>query len=154
MTQPAIAPANGRLGVLLPGLGAVSTTYIAGILNSRKRKVPLFGSVSELAHVRLGTRTEHRQPLIRELVPLAAMKDLEFGAWDLFPDNAYEAAKTAGVLKSEDLEPIRAELEAINPWPGAFDRDYVKKLEGVHIKTGTRSWPTSRNSRLIKAATA
>ncbi len=138
MNKPNIAPADGKLGVLIPGLGAVSTTYIAGILNSRKRKVPLFGSVAELAHIRLGHRTEHRQPLIRELVPLAAMSDLEFGAWDLFPDNAYEAAKTAGVLKPEDLEPIRSEMEAIKPWTGAFDRDYVKKLEGVHIKRGNR----------------
>ena len=138
MNTPHIQPPTGRLGVLLPGLGAVSTTYIAGVLNVRKRPVPLFGSVAELAHIRLGARANNRHPLIRELVPLAAMSDLAFGAWDLFPDNAYEAAKTAGVLRAEDLDPIRAELEAIKPWPGAFDRDFVKKLEGIHIKHGTR----------------
>ena len=138
MDKHTITAPSGKLGVLLPGLGAVSTTYIAGVLNSRKRTVPLFGSVAELAHIRVGSRKDGKQPLIRELVPLAEMQDIEFGAWDLFPDNAYEAAKTAGVLKLEDLEPVKAEMEAIKPWPGAFDRDFVKKLEGVHKKTGTR----------------
>ncbi|MBI4426142.1 MAG: inositol-3-phosphate synthase [Candidatus Kerfeldbacteria bacterium] len=133
-----IAPPTGRLGVLLPGMGAVATTYMAGILNSRKRSVPLFGSVAELAHIRLGPRAEHRQPLIRELVPLASRDDLVFGAWDIFPDNAYEAAVKASVLRPEDLEPVRTELEAIQPWRGAFDRDFVKKLDGPHVKHGTR----------------
>ncbi|MEK7637409.1 MAG: inositol-3-phosphate synthase [Patescibacteria group bacterium] len=138
MTKPTIAPAAGRLGVLLPGMGAVATTYMAGILNARKRTVPLFGSVAELAHIRLGPRSNHRQPLIRELVPLANIHDLVFGGWDVFPDHAYEAAVKAGVLRPEDLEPVRAELEAIHPWPGAFDRDFVKKLDGTHVKHGTR----------------
>ncbi len=136
--RPAIAPADGRLGVFLPGLGAVATTYIAGVLALRKQLGRPFGSVAELAHIRLGARAEGRNPPIREILELASLDDLVFGAWDIFPDNAFEAAKKAGVLRPEHLAPLRDELSGIKPWPGAFDVEYVKKLNGPNVKRGTR----------------
>lgn len=136
--RPKIAPAQGKLGVLLPGLGAVSTTYIAGVLALRRQLGRPFGSTAELAHIRLGARAEGRNPLIREIVELARPDDLAFAAWDIFPDNAFAAAVKAGVLKSEHLEPLRDELSGIEPWAGAFDVEYVKKLNGPNVKRGTR----------------
>ncbi len=136
--RPNIAPATGRLGVLLPGLGAVATTYVAGVLAARRGIGRLLGSVSELAHIRLGKRAEGRNPRIREIVPLSRIEDLVFGGWDIFPDHAYDAAVKAGVLRQEHLDPIRDELAAITPMPAAFDREYVKKLDGPNVKQGTR----------------
>ncbi len=136
--QLRIAPARGKLGVLLPGLGAVATTYITGVLAVRQGRGKPFGSVAELGHIRLGKRAERRNPTIREVVPLASLNDLTFAGWDIFPDNAFEAAQKAGVLRAEHLEPLQAELERIQPMPGAFDRDFVKKLDGTHVKRGGR----------------
>jgi myo-inositol-1-phosphate synthase len=131
-----IRPAQGKLGILMPGLGAVSTTFIAGVMNIRRGLGKPIGSLTQMGTIRLGKRTDGRSPKINELVPLAKLDDLEFGAWDLFPDNAYEAAEHAGVLTREHLHPIKAELEAIKPMPAVFDRNYVKKLQGDHVKTG------------------
>ena len=131
-----IAPARGKLGVLLVGMGAVSTTFIAGSLLIRKGLAPSIGSVAQMGTVRLGKRTDNRTPLIKDFVPLAALDDLVFGAWDIFEDNAFEAAKTAGVLELSMLEQVRPELEAIEPWPAVFDQRYVKRLMGTNIKTG------------------
>jgi myo-inositol-1-phosphate synthase len=131
-----IAAPKGKLGVLLPGLGAVSTTLIAGVSLIEKGLARPFGSVTQMQKMRLGKRTNPRFVPIKELVPLADLKDLVFGAWDIFPDNAYEAARAAGVLPHETLEQVRAELEAIAPWPGVFDHNYVRKLDGKHIKSG------------------
>lgn len=133
-----ITSASGRLGVLLPGLGAVATTYIAGVFAMRKGIGRPIGSVAELGHIRLGKRSEGRNPLIREVVPLADPKDLVFGAWDIFPDNAYQAAVKAGVLRAEHLDPLREDLEPIVPMPAAFDQDFVKKINGPNILKGTR----------------
>ena len=135
-----IAPAAGRLGVLLPGLGAVSTTLIAGIHLIGKGLARPFGSLTQMQKIRLGKRSSPRFVPIKELVPLAELKDLVFGAWDIFPDNAYEAALAAGVLPPETLEKVRAELEAVVPWPGVFDRAYVRNLDGKHVKSA----PTKR----------
>src|SRR5262249_32357572 len=121
---------------LLPGLGAVSTTLIAGVSLIEKGLARPFGSVTQMQKMRLGKRTNPRFVPIKELVPLADLKDLVFGAWDIFPDNAYEAARAAGVLPHETLEQVRAELEAIAPWPGVFDHNYVRNLDGKHIKSG------------------
>jgi len=129
-----IAPAEGKLGVLLVGLGAVSSTFIAGVELVKKGLGQPIGSLTQMATIRLGERSEGRSPKIHDFVPLANLEDLVIGAWDIFPDNAYEAARRAGVLDPAQIEPVRAELEAITPWPGAFDRDYVKRLDGQHTK--------------------
>jgi len=129
-----IAPPRGKLGVLLVGLGAVSTTLIAGVYAIRKGLAAPVGSLTQLGTIRLGKRTEHRSPAIRDFVPLAGLEDLVFGAWDIFEDNAYESARHAGVLEDGLLQQLRPELEAITPWPAAFDRRYVKRLDGPNVK--------------------
>ncbi|MDB6088164.1 MAG: Inositol-3-phosphate synthase [Gammaproteobacteria bacterium] len=138
MRHPAvhIVPPHGKLGVLLVGLGAVSTTFIAGVHAVRKGLAKPVGSLTQLGTIRLGKRTEHRSPAIREFVPLAGVEDLVFGAWDIFEDNAYESAKTAGVIENSLLEQVRPELEAIRPLPAVFDRRYVKRLDGPNVKRG------------------
>ena len=131
-----IAPSDGRLGVLLVGLGAVSTTFIAGVLAIRKGLAEPIGSLAQMGTVRLGKRTDGRSPLIKDFLPLVPLDDLVFGAWDIFEDNCYESAKTAGVLEASLLEQLRPELEAITPWPAVFDQQYVKRLMGPNVKTG------------------
>lgn len=131
-----IPPADGKLGVLLVGLGAVSTTFVAGVELVRRGRGSPVGSLSQLATIRLGKRTEHRTPLIREFVPLAALDDLEFGAWDPIPDDGYDSAKVAGVLEDRDIESVRDFLESIEPMPAVFDQQYVKRLKGSNVKTG------------------
>jgi myo-inositol-1-phosphate synthase len=121
---------------MLVGMGAVSTTFIAGTLLIKKGLAPPIGSLAEMGTVRLGKRTEGRSPLIKDFVPLAGLDDLVFGAWDIFEDNGFEAATTAGVIEPALLEQIRPELEAIKPWPAVFDQRYVKRLMGTNIKTG------------------
>ncbi len=117
-------------------MGAVSTTTIAGVLAVRRGLARPIGSLTQMGTIRLGKRTEGRTPLIRDFVPLVPLDDIVFGAWDIFTDNAYEAAKTAGVLESALLEQIRPELEAITPMPAVFDRRYVKRLDGPNVKKG------------------
>ena len=127
-------PPQGKLGVLLVGLGAVSTTFIAGVLAIRRGLAAPIGSLTQMGSIRLGKRTEGRSPRIKDFVPLALLDDLVFGAWDIFEENCYEAARTAGVLERPALEQIRPELEAIRPWPAVFDQRYVKRLEGRNVK--------------------
>src|SRR5262250_3304553 len=134
MTAVDIAPPDGRLGVLLPGLGAVSTTLIAGVELARKKLAAPIGSLTQLGTIRLGKRTDDRTPLVRDFVPLAKLDDLVFGAWDIFPDTCYQSALKAGVVASAQLDQVRGELEAIAPWPAAFDPVYVKRLSGPHVK--------------------
>ena len=131
-----IQPAQGKVGILLVGLGAVSTTFIAGVEAIKKKIAKPIGSLTQMGHIRLGKRTEKRNPLIKEFVPLARLEDLVFAAWDIFPDSAYEAAAKAQVLKKEDLEAVRPELEAVRPWKAVFDKNYVKRLDGPNVKTG------------------
>ncbi len=131
-----IKPATGRLGILLPGLGAVSTTFIAGVEALRKGKTQAFGSLTQTGTIRLGKRTENRSPLIHDFVPLASIQDLSFAAWDPIPDNGYESAVHAGVLRPEHLAPLRAELEQIRPMPAVFDNRFVKRLHGTNVKKG------------------
>ena len=127
---------KGRLGVLLVGLGAVSTTFIAGVHAIRKGRASATGALSQIGTIRLGKRTDNRTPLIKDFIELAALDDLVFGGWDIFDENCYEAAKTAGVLDPSLLEDLRPELEAICPWPAVFDQQYVKRLMGPNVKTG------------------
>jgi len=131
-----IQPAQGKLGILLVGLGAVSTTFIAGVEAIKKNKAKPVGSLTQMGRIRLGKRTEKRTPLIKEFVPLAHLEDLVFGAWDIFPDNAYEAAVKARVLKKTHLNAVREELKAIHPWKAVFNKNYVRKLDGPNVKTG------------------
>jgi myo-inositol-1-phosphate synthase len=127
---------QGKLGVLLPGLGAVSTTFIAGCLLARRGLARPIGSLTQTGTVRLGKRTDSRVPKVNEFVPLAALDDLVFGAWDLFPDNGYEAAVKADVLDSKHLDPIRDELATIQPMSAVFHPEYVKRLSGPNVKSG------------------
>jgi myo-inositol-1-phosphate synthase len=131
-----IPPDTGKLGILLVGLGAVSTTVIAGVLAVRKNLAKPIGSLTQMGTLRLGKRTEGRSPKLADVLPLASIDDVVFGGWDLFEDNCYEAAKTAGVLEGSLLEQIRPDLEAITPWPAVFERKYVKRLDGPNVKTG------------------
>jgi len=131
-----VAPADGKLGVLLVGLGAVATTYVAGVENVRRRGAVPIGSLAELGTVRLGKRTDQRAPRIREFVPLARLDDLVFGAWDPIPDDAYQSAKVAGVLEDKHIEPIADFLKGITPMPAVFNQHYVKRLQGTNVKQG------------------
>ncbi len=132
-----IAPAQGKLGVLLVGLGAVSTTLVAGVEAIRRGRAKPIGSLSQMSTIRLGRRTEKRFPLISDFVPLADLGDLVFGAWDPIPDDAYTSAKIGGVLKDADVEPLKDYLETLKPMPAVFDQAYVKRLEGSNVKTGS-----------------
>jgi myo-inositol-1-phosphate synthase len=129
-----IAPAQGKLGVMLVGLGAVATTFIAGVENVRRGTALPIGSLTQMGTIRLGKRTERRAPKIKDFVPLADLRDLVFTAWDPIPDDAYTAARKAGVLEAQHLEPIADFLKAITPLPAAFDRNYVKRLHGTNVK--------------------
>jgi myo-inositol-1-phosphate synthase len=133
---PKIEAARGKLGVLLVGMGAVSTTTIAGVLAVRRGLAAPIGALTQMGTIRLGRRTEGRSPLIKDFVPLASLDDVVFGGWDIFDDNSFEAAKTAGVLEADLLEKIRPELEAIKPMSAVFDRRYVKRLDGPNVKKG------------------
>jgi myo-inositol-1-phosphate synthase len=131
-----IAPAQGKLGVLLVGLGAVSTTFIAGVEAVKRGLAEPIGSLTQMGTIRLGKRTENRVPKIKDFVPLAELDDLVFGAWDIFPDSAYEAALQAGVLEKELLVQLKPQLQKIKPMRAVFDQRYVKRLNGTHIKEG------------------
>ena len=131
-----IAPAKGKLGVLLVGLGAVSTTFIAGVEAIKKGLADPVGSLTQMGTIRLGKRTENRSPLIKDFVPLAGLNDIVFGAWDIFPDSAYEAALTAGVLEKELLGQLKTQLQKIKPMKAVFDQQYVKRLNGTNVKEG------------------
>jgi myo-inositol-1-phosphate synthase len=136
-TPAEIAPARGKLGILLVGLGAVSTTVIAGVHAIRKKLAPPVGSLTEMGTIRLGKRTDGRSPRIREFVDLAVLDDIVFGGWDIFQEDCYAAARTAGVLESSLLDQVRPELEAVKPMPAVFDQHYVKRLDGPNVKKGT-----------------
>ena len=141
MDKPlSIAPATGRLGVLTPGLGAVASTFIAGVIAARNGLAVPIGSVTQMAHIRLGQRAKDRNPLIRDFVPLAGLDDLVFGGWDPISANVLEAARTCGVLEERDLAPLSAELEGIVAMDAVFDQRWVKKLDGARVKPATSKW--------------
>ncbi|HEX6589445.1 MAG TPA: inositol-3-phosphate synthase [Longimicrobiales bacterium] len=141
------APAEGRLGVLLVGLGAVATTFIAGVEAVRRGDARPIGSTTQMAHIRLGQRTEGRQPLIKDFVPLTELDDLVFGAWDPIPDDAYQSAKVAGVLQAEHIEPYKGFLQSIKPMPAVFDPEYVKRLSGTNVKKGKNKYELGEQLR-------
>jgi len=129
-----IAPARGTLGVLMPGIGAVSSTLMTGLFSHRRGLARPIGSLTQMGKIRLGKRTEKRFVPIKDFIPLAAPADIVFGGWDCFPDSAYEAARKARVLKPGHIEAVRDELEAVRPMPAVFDRKYVRNLDGKHVK--------------------
>ena len=131
-----IAPAKGKLGILLVGLGAVSTTTIAGVFAIRKGLANPIGSLTQMGTIRLGKRTEGRSPKINDAVPLVDLDNIVFGGWDIFEENSYQAARTAGVLETSLLDQIKPELEAIKPMTAVFDQRYVKRLDGPNVKKG------------------
>jgi len=142
-----IQPAEGTLGILLVGLGAVSTTTIAGVESIRRGLTQPIGSLTQMSTIRLGKRTEHRSPLIKDVVPLASLDDVVFGAWDPIPDDAYDSARNCGVLKPEDLDPVADFLKSIRPMPAVFDKAYVKKLDGTNVKTGKNKYDLGEQLR-------
>ncbi len=131
-----IAPASGKLGILLVGLGAVSTTFVAGVEAIRKGMSEPIGSLTQMGTIRLGKRTENRCPKIKDFVPLATLDDIVFGAWDIFHDSAYEAARNAGVLEKSQVEDLREQLESLKPMAAVFEQNYVKRITGENVKTG------------------
>jgi myo-inositol-1-phosphate synthase len=130
------APATGKLGILTPGLGAVATTFMAGVESIRRGHSKPIGSLTQMATIRLGKRTDNRSPLIREFVPLASLQDIVFGAWDPIPDDGYTAAKKAGVLEEKDLDRVGDFMKSIVPMPAVFDNHYVTRINGTNVKKG------------------
>jgi len=139
-----IQPAKGRLAVLIPGMGAVTSTFIAGVELIKKGISKPIGSVTQLQRIRLGKRYENRHPLIKEFVPLAGLSDLVFGGWDIFPDSIHKAALNAGVLSPEQIQPVAKELSAISPMPAVFDRYYVKNLKPKQVKRGADNFELAK----------
>ncbi len=136
-TPANIAPATGKLAIFTPGLGAVATTFIAGVERVRRGLSTPIGSLTQMATIRLGKRTDNRSPLIKDFVPLASLNDIVFGAWDPIPDDAYTAATKAGVLVKDDLEPIADFLKSVKPMPAVFESRYVTRITGAtNVKTG------------------
>jgi len=135
-----ILPAKGKLGVLIPGLGAVATTLIAGVESTKKGLSQPIGSLTQMGNIRLGKRTENRYPKIKDFVPLAGLEDIVFGGWDIYEDNVYESATNARVLEPHHLLPIKAELEALKPMKAVFDPEYVKNISGANVKQEVTKW--------------
>lgn len=135
-----VLPATGKLGILIPGLGAVATTFIAGVEAVKKGIAKPIGSLTQMGNIRIGKRTEDRYPKIKEFVPLADLNDIAFGGWDLYNDNVYEAAINAKVLDLPLLQSIKTELEAIKPMTAVFDKSYVENLDGTNVKTGATKY--------------
>src|SRR5919201_7098540 len=131
-----IAPAVGKLGVMIPGMGAVATTFIAGVEAARRGLGQPIGSITQMGTIRLGKRTEGRSPKIKDFVPLADLDDLVFTGWDIFSDDMYASARNAGVLERDLIDQIKPFLQSIQPRTAVFDRNYVRKLDGPHVKKG------------------
>ena len=142
-----VAPPKGKLGVLTPGMGAVSTTFMAGVeLVRRGHSVPV-GSLTQMGTIRLGKRTDGRTPKIKDFIALAKLEDLVFGGWDVFPDDAYQAALKAGVLDAKDLQKAEKFLKTIKPMKAVFDQNYVKNLQGTHVKKGKNKFDLAQQLR-------
>src|SRR5512140_2264899 len=133
-----IAPAEGKLGILLVGLGAVSTTLVAGVESIKRGISHPVGSLTQMGTIRLGKRTDNRSPKIKDFVPLASLDDIVFGAWDIFHDNAFDAAMHAGVLDKDLLNQVSEQLASLKPMAAVFEQNYVKRLQGDNVKTGSK----------------
>ena len=142
----AIEPAKGKLGVMIPGMGAVATTFVAGVEAVKKGIAAPIGSLTQMGTVRLGKRTDGRSPKIKEFVPLAGLNDLVFTGWDIFEDNMYAAARNAGVLERDLLDKVKGRLSSISPMKAVFDHNYVKKIDGPNVKKGKNKLDLDRKS--------
>ncbi len=142
-----IAPAKGKLGVMIPGMGAVATTFMAGVEAIRKGIAEPIGSLTQMGTIRLGKRTDGRSPKIKDFVPLAGLKDLVFTGWDIFEDDAYESAVHAGVLENDLVNRVKPFLKSVKPRKAVFDRNYVKKLDGKHVKKGRNKMDLAQQLR-------
>ena len=140
MNQTEVKPAEGRLGILVVGCGAVATTFMTGVLMARKGLAKPIGSMTQYDRIRVGSGDSCQYLKYEDIVPLASLSDLVFGCWDVYPQNAYQAAMYAEVLKASDIEPVRDELEQIQPMPAAFDPNYAKRLTGDNVKAGLTRW--------------
>ena len=140
MKQSDVSPAQGKLGILVVGCGAVSTTFMTGVLMARKGLAKPVGSMTQYDKMRVGRGADARYLHYADIVPLAKLDDIVFGCWDVYPQNAYQAAMYAEVLKEKDIEPVRDELEQIVPMPAAFDKNYAKRLDGDNVKAGLTRW--------------
>ncbi len=139
-----VAPPRGKLGILTPGMGAVATTFYAGVELIRRGQAAPIGSVTQMGTIRLGKRTDNRAPQIKKFVPLAKLDDLVFGGWDIFPDNAYQAASKAGVLSAGHLAKVKSFLSGIRPMKAVFDQNYVRRLEGRWVKKARTKWDLAK----------
>src|SRR5258708_31775775 len=142
-----IAPPKGKLGVLTVGMGAVATTFMAGVDLIRRKKAHPIGSLTQLGTIRLGKRTDGRSPSIQDFVRLEKLENIVFGGWDIFPDSAYEAAKNGAVLSTEHLAEVKPFMSKIRPMKAAFDQNYVKKLSGTHVKKGRNKYDLAMQIR-------
>ena len=140
MTKTKVTPAQGKLGILVVGCGAVSTTFMTGVLMARKGLAKPVGSMTQYDKMRVGRGADARYLHYADIVPLAKLDDIVFGCWDVYPQNAYQAAMYAEVLKEKDINPVREELEQIVPMPAAFDKNYAKRLDGDNVKQGLTRW--------------
>ena len=147
MSNTAVKPATGKLGVMVVGLGAVTTTFMTGVLMTRKGLAKPVGSMTQYDRMRVGQGADKKYLRYNEIVPIADLNDIEFAAWDVYPANAYESAIHAEVLKEKDIEPVRDELEAIKPLKAAFDHNYAKRLDGNNVKTVKDRWDMTEQLR-------
>ncbi len=146
-TEIQIRPAQGKLGILMPGLGAVATTFIAGVEAIRRHNASPIGSLTQMGRMRLGKRSEKRTVAIKDFVPLADLNDLCFGGWDIYSVNAYEAAKESKVLTNDILDPLKDTLSAIRPMKAVFDPNFIKQISGPNVKTQTNKWELAQALR-------
>ena len=135
-----VKPADGKLGIMVVGCGAVATTFMTGVLMTRKGLTKPVGSMTQYDKIRVGRGKDKQYLHYKDIVPLADLNDIVFGTWDVYPQNAYQAAVYAEVLKAKDIEPVRDELEAIKPMKAAFDKNYAKRLDGDNVKDCKTRW--------------
>ncbi len=147
MSNPNVKPAQGKLGVMVVGLGAVSTTFMTGVLMTRKGLAKPVGSMTQYDKIRVGKGADKKYLHYKDIVPIADLNDIEFAAWDVYPANAYESAINAEVLKEKDIEPVADELKAIKPLRAAFDHNYAKRLDGENYMKGATRWEMVENIR-------
>ena len=140
MSNSSVKPAEGKLGVLVVGLGAVTTTFMTGVLMARKGLAKPVGSMTQYDRIRVGKGNDKKYLMYKDIVSMASLDDIVFGAWDVYPANAYESAINAEVLKEKDINPVKDELEAIKPMTAAFDKNYAKRLDGNNVKTVKNRW--------------
>ena len=147
MTNSNTKPATGKLGIMVVGLGAVSTTFMTGVMMTRKGLTKPIGSMTQYDKIRIGRGADKKYLHYKDIVPIADLNDIEFAAWDVFPVNAYESAMNANVLKEKDIEPVKDELLKIKPMKAAFDKNYAKRLDGDNIMHGATRWEMVENLR-------